>query len=287
MVVLPPCVPADCGKEFRHSLRKPSPNYPGSPTYPGAAGLAASGRQTDREPGRRAGRGGRRGAERGPPRREVPAFTVQALQRGTRVRPPPRAAPAPPPPADTAFKRLYTRNEFPAKIEAGIEGKRLVWKVPVEQLDYQHYLPLLLEGTAEGAEPYVYVIEQALADMVAAAPARVLGAVPRAVLPLRAALQSGRRAAVCHALRCLRLLLDAPRVGEALVPYYRQLLPVCRVLYNRGRDLGPGIDTNNKRGENEGDLVEETLQLLERRGGPDAFLNIKYIVPPYESAVLN
>lgn len=27
-VLLPPCVPQQCGKDFRYSLRKPSPNYP-------------------------------------------------------------------------------------------------------------------------------------------------------------------------------------------------------------------------------------------------------------------
>ena len=27
-VLLPPCVPEQCGKDFRYTLRKPSPNYP-------------------------------------------------------------------------------------------------------------------------------------------------------------------------------------------------------------------------------------------------------------------
>lgn len=35
-----------------------------------------------------------------------------------------------------------------------------------------------------------------------------------------------------------------------------------------------------------GELIEETLRLLEERGGPDAFINIKYIIPTYESQVL-
>lgn len=40
-----------------------------------------------------------------------------------------------------------------------------------------------------------------------------------------------------------------------------------------------------KRIEHAGDLVEETLQLLERTGGPYAYLNIKYMVPTYESVI--
>ena len=34
-----------------------------------------------------------------------------------------------------------------------------------------------------------------------------------------------------------------------------------------------------------GELIGETLELLERTGGPDAFYNIKYMVPTYESCV--
>ena len=40
-------------------------------------------------------------------------------------------------------------------------------------------------------------------------------------------------------------------------------------------------------GENVGDLIHETLEVLERYGGEDAFINIKYMIPTYESCVLN
>jgi hypothetical protein len=43
-----------------------------------------------------------------------------------------------------------------------------------------------------------------------------------------------------------------------------------------------------------GDLIGETLELLEQTGGEvlyfviqDAFINIKYMIPTYESCVLN
>lgn len=51
--------------------------------------------------------------------------------------------------------------------------------------------------------------------------------------------------------------------------------------------MGAGIDHSTSRGENVGDLIEDTLQILERYGGPDAFINIKYMIPTYESCVLN
>ena len=36
-----------------------------------------------------------------------------------------------------------------------------------------------------------------------------------------------------------------------------------------------------------GDLIEETLSLFEKHGGEDAFVNIKYMIPTYESTCLS
>ena len=52
-------------------------------------------------------------------------------------------------------------------------------------------------------------------------------------------------------------------------------------------NVGDDIDYSQQKRENIGDLIEETLQLLEREGGEDAFINIKYMVPTYESCILN
>jgi len=37
---------------------------------------------------------------------------------------------------------------------------------------------------------------------------------------------------------------------------------------------------------NLGELIQETLELFEQFGGEDAFINIKYLVPTYQSIVL-
>lgn len=41
------------------------------------------------------------------------------------------------------------------------------------------------------------------------------------------------------------------------------------------------------RGENLADTINETLEVLEKYGGEDAFINIKYMIPTYESCMLN
>lgn len=50
-------------------------------------------------------------------------------------------------------------------------------------------------------------------------------------------------------------------------------------------NTGDKIDYHQRFGHI-GELIHETLQKLEKRGGPDAFINIKYLVPTYESCVL-
>lgn len=52
-------------------------------------------------------------------------------------------------------------------------------------------------------------------------------------------------------------------------------------------NLGDEIEYGQYKRENIGDLIQETLELLERYGGEDAFINIKYMIPTYESVVLN
>jgi hypothetical protein len=50
---------------------------------------------------------------------------------------------------------------------------------------------------------------------------------------------------------------------------------------------GDGIDYSQRKRENLGELIQETLELFETTGGEDAFINIKYMIPTYESCVLN
>jgi len=50
---------------------------------------------------------------------------------------------------------------------------------------------------------------------------------------------------------------------------------------------GDQIDYSQRKGQNLGDLIVQTLELFETHGGDDAFINIKYMIPTYESCVLN
>ena len=76
-------------------------------------------------------------------------------------------------------------------------------------------------------------------------------------------------------------------MAEALVPYYRQILPVLNLMRNRNKNLGDKIDYAQKNADNIGELIQETLELMERHGGEDAYINIKYMVPTYESCLFS
>ena len=84
-----------------------------------------------------------------------------------------------------------------------------------------------------------------------------------------------------------KLVLSGDMIGEALVPYYRQILPIFNIFRNNNKNIGDKIEYDQRKRMNLGDLIMETLELLEQTGGEDAFINIKYMIPTYESCVLN
>ena len=96
----------------------------------------------------------------------------------------------------------------------------------------------------------------------------------------------GTGAVVCIVLQLLqKLVVSADMLGEALVPYYRQILPILNLFKNKNVNVGDSIDYGQRKRTCIGELVLETLQLFETYGGEDAFINIKYMVPTYESCI--
>eukprot|EP00924_Labyrinthula_sp_SR-Ha-C_P002753 snap_masked-scaffold_13-processed-gene-6.39-mRNA-1 protein AED:0.02 eAED:0.02 QI:0/-1/0/1/-1/1/1/0/128 len=91
------------------------------------------------------------------------------------------------------------------------------------------------------------------------------------------------RKTMVRVIRILQKLVVAEGVGQALVPYYRQLLPIFNLFKNNNLNLGDGIDYSQQKNDNLGDLINETLALFELHGGDDAFINIKYLIPTYQS----
>jgi hypothetical protein len=57
------------------------------------------------------------------------------------------------------------------------------------------------------------------------------------------------------------------------------------VFITKNKNLGDKIDYSQRKRQNLGDLIQETLEILETNGGDEAFINIKYMIPTYESCI--
>ncbi len=190
--------------------------------------------------------------------------------------------------------RFYERGDLPVQIDHGGVVNRLAWKVEIQKLDFHHYLPIFFDGLREEEQPYAFVAEQAVLDMLEAGHHKVLPVIPQLIIPIKTALNTREKAVMVKTLKILQALVTcdtaekggAGLVGQALVPYYRQILPVMNIFINNKENLGDGIDYGQRKRGNLGELITETLELFEIHGGEDAFINIKYLVPTYQSVVI-
>ena len=200
-----------------------------------------------------------------------------------------------PNPPNTEFRRFYERGDLPVQIDHGGVHNRIAWKVPIDRLDFHHYLPIFFDGLREVEEPYAFLSERGVYDMMQVGSAKVLPVIPQLIIPIKTALNTRDRTVVVKVLKVLQALVKcdvldngdgASLVGRALVPYYRQILPVLNIFIRKNDNIGDKIDYGQKTRSNLGDLVTETLEEFEAHGGDDAFINIKYLVPVYQSVIL-
>lgn len=189
----------------------------------------------------------------------------------------------------TEFRRFYTRGDLP--IAVAHKSKLAVdWKVEIEKLDYHHYLPIFFDGIREKEDPYRFLAMQGCYDLLEKGGAKILPTIPQLIIPIKTALNTRDPEVMCATLKVLQqLVVSGDLIGEALVPYYRQILPMFNLFRTSRKAAGRGdqIEYGQRHRDDLGELIEETLQLFEIHGGEDSFINIKYMVPDYESCVLN
>lgn len=193
-----------------------------------------------------------------------------------------------PNPPNTEFRRFYERGDLPIAVEHRGVGNRIQWKVDIEKLDYHHYLPIFFDGLREKEEPYRFLAVEGVFNMLEHGGSKILPVIPQLIIPIKTALNTRDPSVICIVLKVLQqLVVSGEMIGEALVPYYRQILPVLNIFKNKNINVGDSIVYSQRKRQNIGDLIQETLELLEIHGGEDAFINIKYMIPTYESCVLN
>ena len=202
-----------------------------------------------------------------------------------------------PNPPNTEFRRYYERSDLPIRLFHGGVKNKIAWKngLEIRKLDFHHYLPIFFDGLREEEQPYAFLAEQGVEDMLEEGWNKVLPVIPQLIIPIKTALSTRKKNVVVKVLKILKKLVQCdtnkpdsqPLIGQALVPYYRQILPVLNLFIRKNNNLGDRIDYHQRKSENLGDLIQETLECFEINGGEDAFINIKYLVPTYQSVVIS
>ena len=166
----------------------------------------------------------------------------------------------------------------------------VTWSVSIQNLDFHHYLPIFFDGIREQEEPYRTLAIKGTEDMIAEGGRanKVLPVVPQLIIPIKTALNTRDRTIISRTLKVVQQLVGqgGELIGEALVPYYRQLLPIMNIFYNKSPNIGDAIDYSQQKNCDVGEQIKKTLEMLESNGGDDAFINIKYMIPTYESCVM-
>jgi len=189
---------------------------------------------------------------------------------------------------ESEFRRYYDRGDLPIRVEHQGSMTKLGWKISPEQLDYHHYLPIFFDGLREKIDPYRFLAITGCYEMLERGGSKVLPVIPQLIIPIKTALNTRDPDVMQVTMKVLqKLVLSGEMVGEALVPYYRQILPMFNLFRTKNANLGDKIDYSQRKRVNLGELVQETLELFEQTGGEDAFINIKYMIPTYESSVIN
>lgn len=57
--------------------------------------------------------------------------------------------------------------------------------MPIEKLDFQHYLPMFFDGLAESSYPYSFIVERGIKDLVSKGSHKVLPVVPQLIIPIK------------------------------------------------------------------------------------------------------
>ena len=191
---------------------------------------------------------------------------------------------------ESMLPNRYIRGELPCTIEHGTGGHYLSWACPLDNLDYEYYLPIFFDGLqVSGDGPAQFIAKQAIEDMLLASkghPERVIPCIKNLVRPLRNALAKFDVPILLSVLKSVQqLVLSNKEIGETLLPYAKQFLAPMAAFMDDNKNIGDSIDYAQRRNNDVGEEIRKTLELMEEFGGPNAFEQIKFSIPLYQSCI--
>lgn len=79
---------------------------------------------------------------------------------------------------------------LPISLENDGYGQKINWKVDIEDLDFHHYLPMFFDGLTETEQPYKFLAEQGISDMLEHGGPKILPVIPQLIIPIKSTFQS-------------------------------------------------------------------------------------------------
>ena len=107
------------------------------------------------------------------------------------------------------------------------------------------HLPIFFEGLREVDEPYKFLASTGTDELIEKSPNKLLPVLPQLIIPIKStllftseALSTKNHDVMCVTLKKIqKLVLAGEMIGEALVPYYRQILPVFNMFKGKRRTI--------------------------------------------------
>ncbi|EER02372.1 hypothetical protein, conserved, partial [Perkinsus marinus ATCC 50983] len=164
----------------------------------------------------------------------------------------------------TIFQDFYDHPRMPFKMKYDAR-KTVQWKVPPDTVDYPIVLPIFIEGLREVLPMYETLAFAGALELIRrGGDRRVVPVLPKLIQPLKRALESRDPNTLRKALQTLQVMArSGAMLGEALVPYYRQILPVLNMFRSQKSMSMSRDDMDYRLGRNIGALIDETLGVLE------------------------
>jgi hypothetical protein len=108
-------------------------------------------------------------------------------------------------PPNTRLRMMYERGDLPCLIDQRGVHNKLAWTVPIEELEFSHYLPAFFDGLREEENPYRFVATEGVTDLLENGPPdKVSSAARRASKQRPITRYPARLFVVAH--RCLHVL---------------------------------------------------------------------------------
>ncbi|NXG20362.1 PACRG protein, partial [Grallaria varia] len=131
------------------------------------------------------------------------------------------------------------------------------FQLEIEDLDYNYFLPLFFDGLSETTFPCEFFARQGIHDMLEHGGNKILPVIPQLIIPIKNALNLRNRRVLITTLKTLQhLVASADMVGEALVPYYPQILPILNMYRHMNDNQNQNEQQQQRKQTNKGIVMK-------------------------------